>query len=317
MTHRRGWIALNQMTTSTERGAIAGTSQTASRLSRLLRHPLWTTGTVVRGLAATPGPATVRRAVSHLLSRVFPLRLTIPTRRWSEAADSGAAVRWAGPINLRHRTLEALLCLPPGGIEYRTKAPAGARFVCECGLSPEVWDDQPPAIDFTIEIDAPAADRWQRRVTVTVDPGRRWTDRRWHTVSIDMPPVGGAAIDVTVVLRTSVNGAGLATKGWALFGEPRFESRRGARAVWSSIATFARRIRRDGLRPTLEVLRSAGVTTADADPRRRAALPAAHQHRHSDLQHRSGVASIGVRVHHPPGLSPLAGLRVRRRVDLA
>ncbi len=106
------------MTTSTERGAIAGTSQTASRLSRLFRHPLWTTGTVVRGLAAMPGPATVRRAVSHLLSRVFPLRLTIPTRRWSEVADSGAAVRWAGPINLRHRTLEALLCLPPGGIEY-------------------------------------------------------------------------------------------------------------------------------------------------------------------------------------------------------
>lgn len=253
------------MTTSTERGTIAGSPQPVSRVGRVLRHPLWTTGTIVRGLAAAPGPALVRRALNHLLSRVFPLRLTIPSRRWSDAGDPSSAVRWAGPINLRHRTLEALLCLPPGGIEYRTKAPAGSRFVCECGLSPEVWGDAPPAIEFTIELSVPAADGWSHRESVVMDPGQRWTDRRWHTVSVDMPAVGGAAIDVDVVLRTSVHGPHRANNGWALFGEPRFEIRRDAASVRSSIATFARRIRQEGVGATLELLRTSGITTQDAE----------------------------------------------------
>ena len=93
----------NLMTTSMGRGAIAGGPQSVSRAEQVIRHPLWTAGTVLRGLAASPGPSVVVRALNHLLKRSFPLRLTVPSRRWADGADQSMAVRWAGPINLRHR----------------------------------------------------------------------------------------------------------------------------------------------------------------------------------------------------------------------
>lgn len=247
------------------RGAIAGGPQSVSRAEQVIRHPLWTAGTVLRGIAASPGPSVVVRALNHLLKRSFPLRLTVPSRRWADGADQSMAVRWAGPINLRHQTLEALLCLPPGGIEYRTKAPTGSRFVCGCGLSPEVWQDSPPPIEFTIRLEVPAADDWQRQVTVVLNPGAKWTDRRWHDVSVELPPVEGSALDVTVTLSTKTAGPGSSGNGWALFGEPRFERRREAAAVWNSLATFARRIRTDGLGSAFELLRTSGVATHDAE----------------------------------------------------
>ncbi|MEO7274019.1 MAG: hypothetical protein ABI211_18630, partial [Vicinamibacterales bacterium] len=127
-------LELEQMTGSSARRLAVRTREGALRAWRALRHPLWTTGTVVRGLAATRAPATARRAPTHVARRAFPLRLSSPVRRWTAAEDS-MAIRWIGAVNLRHRTREALLCHPPGGIEFRATVPAGARFVCDCAIS--------------------------------------------------------------------------------------------------------------------------------------------------------------------------------------
>jgi len=256
---------LNLMTASTGRRLLVGTRQGASRVARAIRHPLWTTGTLMRGLAASPGPATARRALSHLVRRAFPLRLTAPTRRWAEGTEESAAIRWIGPVNLRHRTFEALLCHAPAGIEYSTKVPAGAHFVCECGLSPQVWQDNPPPIEFTVAIHVPAADDWRQEVKISIDAGGRWTDRRWHTVSVALPPVDGPALDVNVALSTRTPPPGGVENAWALFGEPRFEWRRSSEDVRRSLGTFVRRIRTDGLRSSVELLRVAGVMTHDTE----------------------------------------------------
>ncbi len=256
---------LDQMTGSSARQLVVRTRQGALRAWRALRHPLWTTGTLVRGLAATRAPATARRALSHVVRRAFPLRLSAPARRWTNGEDS-MAIRWIGAVNLRHRTREALLCHPPAGIEYRATVPAGARFVCDCAISPLVWSERPPAIEFTIVVET-AAGGWRRETSLRIDPGSRWTDRRWHTVTIPLPDTSEASIEATVTLSTKVSAGADAGHAWALFGEPRFEWSRPAAEVKRSVATFARRVRTDGLGKSLELLRVTGITSHDAYPR--------------------------------------------------
>ena len=257
---------LDLMTGSAARRLAVRTRPGATRVLRALRHPVWTTGTVVRGLAAAPAPATARRAFNHVVRRAFPLRLSAPTRRWASSADQSIAVRWIGPINLRHQTREALLCHPPAGLEFQATVPSGSRFVCDCGMSPQVWAEHPPAVAFTIAVAVPAAD-WRRELTLSVDAGARWTDRRWHPVTVQLPAVPDPATEVTVTLSTRVAAGSNQGHAWALFGEPRFEWPRAAAEVRRSVATFARRVRTDGIRKSLELLRVTGIVSHDAYPR--------------------------------------------------
>jgi GT2 family glycosyltransferase len=255
---------LERMTASSGRRLLVGARTAATRAARAVRHPLWTTGTLVRGLAAAPGPATARRAFEYLVRRTFPLRLSAPARRWAEGPDESIAIRWIGPINIRHRVRDALLCHPPAGLEYRARVPAGARFVCECALSPQVWQDHPPPVAFTIAVAVPARE-WQHETTITIDPGARWTERRWHPIAIELPPSEEASMEVIVTLSTRVDSTAGVGNAWALFGEPRFEWRRSQDDVRRSIATFARRLRTDGVRNSLELLRSAGIAAHDGE----------------------------------------------------
>lgn len=255
---------LNLMTASSARRWLVRARQAATRAARAVRHPVWTTGTVVRGLASASTPAAARRALDHLRRRTLPLRLSSPARRWAGTADESISIRWIGPINLRHRAFEALLCHPPAGVEYRTRVPAGSRFVCECAISPQVWQEHPPRIEFTVVVQVPSAD-WRREVSVSIDPGTRWTDRRWHTVSINLPPVDDPAVETIVTLTTKVAaGAGIAN-AWAIFGEPRFEWPRSAGEIRRSVSTFANRIRTDGLRSSFELLRVTGIASPDVE----------------------------------------------------
>lgn len=263
-TNQRLHRELDDMSRSSGRRWLVAVRQSGTRAARAIRHPAWTTGTVVRGFLDTRGPATARRALAHLRRRSLPLRVSSPVRRWFAHGDESLAVRWIGPLNLRHQTLEALLCHPPAGVEYRVTVPAGSRFECACALSPQVWQDHPPRVEFTIAVQVPSVD-WRRDVTLSIDPGSVWTDRRWHPVSIELPPVDGAIIDAVVTLSTRVTGGASIDSAWAIFGEPRFEWKRATAEVRRSIAIFGQRLRTTGLRSTLDLLKTAGITSADAD----------------------------------------------------
>jgi hypothetical protein len=115
-TNRQLHQELEQMTSSGARRLLVGVRMGTTRAANVVRHPLWTAGTLARGLAARPVPATARRAIDHLVRRAFPLRLSAPSRRWSEGPDESVAIRWIGPVNLRHRVFEAMLCHPPAGL---------------------------------------------------------------------------------------------------------------------------------------------------------------------------------------------------------
>jgi GT2 family glycosyltransferase len=262
-TNRRLHGELAQMTASRGRSLLVGVREGAARATKAVRHPLWTAGTVARGLAARSAPAVARRAAGHLVRRVFPLRLASPIQRWAEGADDSVAIRWIGRVNLRHRTLEAMLCHPPAGLEYRTSVPSGATFVCDCALSPRVWRENPPRVEFTIAVEVPAAD-WRHDATVSIDPGAQWTDRRWHTVAVPLPASTEPATDVRISLSTRVVAGASVSHAWALFGEPRFEWRRSPTDIRQSISTFARRVRTGGIRSAIELLRTAGIASPDA-----------------------------------------------------
>ena len=263
--NRRLHHELNSMKASNARRWLVGARQGAARAGRIIRHPFWTAGTVVRGVAATPGPAAAKRAVDHLRRRTLPLRLSSPERRWTASAEDTFAIRWIGPINLRHRALESLLCHPPAGLEYRIKVPAGSRFVCQCAVSPQVWQDRPPRVEFTIVVEVPSVAGSKQERTISIDPGTQWTDRRWHTIAIDLPPFDGAAADVIVTLSTNVAAGTSTDNAWAIFGEPRFEWRRSSGEMRRSISTFADRIRTSGWRSTFELLRATGIASPDAE----------------------------------------------------
>ena len=263
-TNRQLHRELEQMTASRGRRWMVGIRRGATRAVRVAQHPFWTAGTVARGLAASPGPATARRALDHLVRRIFPLRLSTPSRRWSEGPDESVAIRWIGPVNLRHSVREALLCHPPAGLTYQVKAPAGSSFVCEVALSPQVWEAQPPRVEFLLDVHVPGM-KWQQHAKVSIDPGGQWTDRRWHTVSIPLPPTPEPALDLEVSLSTRVAPGGSVGNAWALFGEPRIEWRRRPEEVRSSLQTFVRRIRTDGFRSSIELLRTSGIAAHDAE----------------------------------------------------
>ena len=306
-TNQRLHRELDEMSRSSGRRWLVAVRQSGTRAARAIRHPAWTTGTVVRGFLDTRGPATARRALAHLRRRSLPLRVSSPVRRWFAHGDESLAVRWIGPLNLRHQTLEALLCHPPAGVEYRVTVPAGSRFECACALSPQVWQDHPPRVEFTIAVQVPSAD-WRRDVTLSIDPGSVWTDRRWHPVSIELPPVEGAIIEAVVTLSTRVAGGASIDSAWAIFGEPRFEWKRAGAEVRRSIAIFGQRLRATGLRSTLDLLKTAGITSADADAYPR--WVARHTPGDADLE---TLAREVAALPHQPTISVIARCTTRTR----
>ncbi len=80
-----------------------------------------------------------------------------------------------------------------------------------------------------------------------------------------LPVVDGPAIAVNVTLSTRLPIQASSEHAWALFGDPHFEWPRRAAEVRRSISTFAERIRTDGVRNSLELLRAAGITAGNAE----------------------------------------------------
>lgn len=244
------------------------------------RHPAWTAGSALRAAAATRVPSVAGTAVRHLLTRAFPLRLSTPVTERTDQPDDFPAIRWIGPTRIRHRVLEALLCHPASEVEYRVSVPSGSRFVTACAISPNAWRRHPGAVDFEVRLEI-SGTGWTASRRCLVDPEHRYTDRRWHPLAIPLPSSDRPAVEVQVSLRTRVAPGSDAGHAWALFGEPRFEWRRGREEVRASVASAVQRLRSDGVRPTLALL--ARGRSADDDATEYARWAADHSPSEADL----------------------------------
>ena len=235
----------------------------AVRTLLAVRHPAWTAGSALRAAGATRVPATLRAAVRHLRRRTFPLRLTAPVTEHTDQPDDFVAIRWIGPTRIRHEVLESLLCHPSSTVEYRVSAPSGSQFVTSCAVSPNAWRRHPGVVDFRVRVDIPQIG-WTAVRECRVDPAGRYTDRRWHRISIPLPVTGQPSVDVVVSLETRVSPGSHAGHAWALFGEPRFEWKRQDAEVRGSINTFVQRLRSDGIRGTFALLARGRSAEEDA-----------------------------------------------------
>lgn len=239
--------------------ALVRTREGIGEVAVRLRHPLWSAGSMARRLGGVPVLTAARRAATHLVRRSHPLRLLAPVRSWTDQGSASEAVRWIGPLTIRHARREALFCHPNSGVEYRLSAMPGSHFETDVALSPIVWRERPAAIEFRVEIRSLSGD-WTRSALRRVDVARRHTDRRWHTLRIDIPPaVDRYGQDVVVTLSTAVASGAATDSAWAVFGEPRLEHRRSASEVKGSVGAFLSRVRGAGLRSALRVAHDASA----------------------------------------------------------
>jgi GT2 family glycosyltransferase len=131
--------------------------------------------------------------------------------------------------------------------------------VAEVGISPHAWRDRPPAVEFRVEMRS-ATGSWTRTAIRRVEAWRV-TERRWHTLRVEVPPeVDRYGEDVVITLTTAVDADGNVESALALFGDPRLERLRPAHEVRRSVATFVGRARQNGVRSALRVAQEASVS---------------------------------------------------------
>jgi GT2 family glycosyltransferase len=217
-----------------------------------MRHPLWSGGTLARRALAQPVFSRSRAIGRRLLVRSQPLRILPSAHRWTDAHDQDEAIRWLGPLRIRHSVMDALLCQPDSGVEYQLAIVSGASFVCGCAIAPDTWHQNPAAVEFSVEI-RDTASSWTRTASLTVDASDV-RHRRWHPLRVALPAsADGHAQEVVVTLSTRAAGVAGREAARAIFGEPRFEWRRSATEVWRSVTAFASRARTGGVRDALRL----------------------------------------------------------------
>lgn len=263
----------------------------STRAASIARHPVWTAGGAARRLAATPPVAAGTRALAHLAVRGFPLRVAAAAAEESDRRDPLGSVRWVGAVAVRHVRRDALLCVPDASVEYRVTAPARARFVTFVAILPDAWRTAPGPVTFSIAVEAPSHS-WQERRELTIDPGSRHTDRRWHRLAIALPSNTSASTDVVIRLTTRAAAAHAVP---ALFGDPRLVWRRPAPEVRRSIASFARQLRAGGLPGARGLIQRAG--SAEHDTKAYARWIAARDRTPEDL--RALQADVAALPHQP------------------
>ncbi|CAN5634216.1 hypothetical protein BH23ACI1_BH23ACI1_24990 [soil metagenome] len=263
--NRRLHAELATINTSAGRRLFVSVREGLGRVAGWARHPFWAAGTATRRAAATPPLATARATVEHLLRRAQLLRIVPFSKRWTDAGSEADAVRWIGPVRIRHEAWEALFCHPNSGVEFRLTAMPGAPFVCGCAIAPQVWRERPAAVDFEVTI-SDAAGKWTRTTHARLDVTARMTDRHWRPLRIDLPEgMDPNGEEVVVSLSTSLPPGSRTDHTWALFGEPRFEWRRPIADVRRSIGVFARRARANGLRDALRLAQGAAAPDQEAE----------------------------------------------------
>ena len=319
----------------------ASAAACARAARRSWRHPCWTAGTVVRGLRRGGPPGDCRGARARVISP--PGRRRCGCRRRSPMARSAPttslAIRWIGPIAIRSRTREALLCHPPaGGRVSRDRSRRIALRHATCALSPQVWRRRPPEpVRFTDRRQR-AGGRTGRATVERVDGRAARLDRRasgTRSACRCRAPTRLHSTSTSRCRRVGAGGAGETSRGRCSASPassgavPRAEIRRSIRpsrrrcaptASPALVAILRRAPASPTRRPSAYPRGSRANTPSEAQlacARRRcggAAPPAAHQHHHAGLQHRSALAARLRRVGPPPGLPELGALPVRRRV---
>jgi GT2 family glycosyltransferase len=220
-------------------------------LRDVFRHPLWAMQRASGELAAR-----FRRsgagAVVDAFRRASVARVEFRNRPMRRDPDSDDVIRWLGPLASGSRTHTALFAHPDAEVRYTIPAPARGRVTAWATLVPGIWDRNAGGVVFEVEAHRDGA---CTRAGRTVQPSRRWTDRRWLPLGVALPPSNGPRGDVEVVLRTRLPPTGDSGHAWAVWGDPAVEWPLGFAHLRAAATAFWQRVRESGLRDTVRQLR--------------------------------------------------------------
>jgi GT2 family glycosyltransferase len=257
---------LHQVTSSPARKSIFKANRFVRDLLRGVRHPLAASGRLGTQITHR-GPIGVVRPVGRRLFLHRTLLRALPIlEQSSEARDVGDPVRWIGSIAIHGERHDALLCHPPSRVSFRVFAPSRARVSAACAMVPEIWLDNDGGV--LVEMTVSGAGGWRESRSLHLDPARRWPDRRWRRLSIEVPE-HAAGSDLTVTLATSLPPRGSMVNAWAVWGDPELRYWRPRADVTRSVRQFVSLARATGLRATLQRIGETRATDMQADLYRR------------------------------------------------
>jgi GT2 family glycosyltransferase len=236
------------------------------RLGKLIGHPWWTARAMGNRIAGAPPLRGLRTTARRFRTHAVLCRFLAIESQKTDHRQPTDAIRWLPPIRMTGETWHALFCHPHAFVNYRVLAPGGARVVAACGLHPQVWNDNRRGVEFTIRARVPEAD-FEASKTLTVDPQKRWIDRRWHRLELRLPP--GPRRTVLVTLETRLPAGSDGGHAWGVWGEPRIEWTKSPRDQVRSVKALTARLRQDGVRTTLQRLRRIEVFDEHAAQYRR------------------------------------------------
>ena len=245
--------AVHRMRGSRVRRVVRRTRDLAS----VMVHPVRAMGAFgSRVLAVSPGHRMLDgwRRVRYLR---LPLRHVDSVRQETDQLKAAEALHWVGPITIRNVERDSLFSHPTSSIEFGVPAWPDSRVVAWCGLLPQAWLENTAGVDFAVTVAAQNG-AWRREHRVRVDPRHSWGDRRWHRVSIALPPTVTGTVQVTLATRLPPQGD--PSHAAAVWGDPALIRAYPLRQLWQTWQTATVPL---GLTGMVRRLRQLGTMTED------------------------------------------------------
>lgn len=148
----------------------------------------------------------------------------------------GYAIHWSSAVQIAGLSKPALFAHAPSSVVYRIAAPRAARLRVFVSLLPDAWGGNQGGVEFSVELaSSGAAPRVIARKAI--HPTRVRRHRRW--VEMNMVLKRSTENEFEVAFKTSVPGEGLASRAWAVWGEPVLLHRKPAREILSTLKDLA------------------------------------------------------------------------------
>ena len=226
-------------------------SSKARRLILMAAHPVWALrGGTSRLLRQTP-LAAVRDMWREFRHHRVSLSSIAPTPDDSGSRATPPSMQWNSQLGITGEVHEGLLCRGSSLFTFRTTVGAGARLRTCCAVLPRAWDASDQAIEFRASVRVGSAS--EAMASRVLDPSKRWSDRRWRTLTVAMPTTGER--EAVVVLETRVSAGSKRATVPAAWGDLTLEWPRSPDERKALVRGAIRRLRDWGVRGTIAYAR--------------------------------------------------------------
>ncbi len=224
-------------------------SSKARRAIRPIAHPLWALRSAASIVREWKPIAAPRRLWRDFWAHRASLGSVAPA-----PSEDGLAAEWIPNLRIAGQKRQALVCRGETSFTFRTNVGGHAQLRTHCAVLPRFWEESRGSFEFVARVRGIAGEtRWERSAARVLEPVKRWADRRWRPITIELP--ADASGDVTVTLETRSLGPAPTADAGAVWGDPALDWPRTRGERGRLLRGAVRRVRWAGLRGTLEYAR--------------------------------------------------------------